>query len=122
MPRGLEIFLDGEERGLGVERVEDGFEQQQVDAAFDQGAGLRRSRRRASWSKVTPRAAGFETSCETEAVREVGPMRAGDEAAAAGMRGGEAIDGAAGDLRAGEVQIGDAILRGRNRPWRWRWS
>ena len=32
----LEIVVDGEQRGLGVERVEDGLDQQQIDAALDQ--------------------------------------------------------------------------------------
>ena len=32
----LEVFVDREQRGLGVERVEDGLDQQQVDAAVDQ--------------------------------------------------------------------------------------
>ena len=35
---GLEIFLDGEKRGLGIERVEHGLDQQQIDAALDQAA------------------------------------------------------------------------------------
>jgi hypothetical protein len=35
-----EVFLDGEQRRLGVERVEDGFHQQQVGAAFDQAFDL----------------------------------------------------------------------------------
>jgi hypothetical protein len=35
-----EDLLDGDERGLGVERVEDGLDQQQVDAAGDERAHL----------------------------------------------------------------------------------
>ena len=106
---GLEIFLDGEERGFGVERVEDGFEEQQVGAAFDQGAGLR----------GVDFAQAVEGDAARGGVRDVlrnrGGARgraqgAGDEAAPAGVRGGKAIDGAAGDLRAGEIQIGDAIF------------
>ena len=42
----LEERLDGEDRGLGVERVEDGLDQQQVGAAVDQAAGLLVVRRR----------------------------------------------------------------------------
>ena len=39
-PRLLEHLLDGDQRGLGVERVEDGLDQQQVDAALDQSPDL----------------------------------------------------------------------------------
>ena len=35
----LEVAGDGEDGGLGVERVEDRLDQQQVDAAVDQTAG-----------------------------------------------------------------------------------
>ena len=38
----IEDLADGDQRGLGVERVEDGFDQQQVDAAGDEGAHLLR--------------------------------------------------------------------------------
>ena len=41
----VEDLLDGDQRGLGVERVEDGLDQQQVDAARDQRADLLRRRR-----------------------------------------------------------------------------
>ena len=36
----IEDFADGDERGLGVERVEDGFDEQQIDAAGDERAHL----------------------------------------------------------------------------------
>ena len=36
MPRSSKIFSRGEDAGLGVERVGDGLEQQQVGAAVDQ--------------------------------------------------------------------------------------
>ena len=36
----IEDLADGDQRGLGVERVEDGLDQQQIDAAGDQGAHL----------------------------------------------------------------------------------
>ena len=34
------VFVDGEQRGLAVQRIEDGFHQQQIDAAFNQALGL----------------------------------------------------------------------------------
>ena len=40
LPEASKYSSMANRRGLGVQRVEDGFEQQQVDAAFDQGAGL----------------------------------------------------------------------------------
>ena len=36
----VEGLLDGEERGLGVERVEDGLDEQRIDAALDQAERL----------------------------------------------------------------------------------
>ena len=36
----VQLFGDGEDRGLGVERVEDRLDQQHVDAAVDQAAHL----------------------------------------------------------------------------------
>ncbi len=36
----LENLVDGEERGLCIERVEDGFNQQEIDPAFDERLGL----------------------------------------------------------------------------------
>ena len=39
-PRFLEELVDREQRRLGVQRVEYGLDQQQVDAAFDQRARL----------------------------------------------------------------------------------
>ena len=39
-PRVLEVLVDREQRRLGVERVEDGLDQQQVGAAFDQRLDL----------------------------------------------------------------------------------
>ena len=38
----VEHLLDGDERGLGVERVEDGLDEQHVDAARDERAHLLR--------------------------------------------------------------------------------
>ncbi len=40
MPRFLHHFGAGEDRRLGVERVEDGLDQQHIDAAIDQSAHL----------------------------------------------------------------------------------
>ena len=40
MPRAVEFVGDGEDRGLGVERVEDGLDQERIDAAGEQPAHL----------------------------------------------------------------------------------
>ena len=51
-PRALEQSFDREQRGLGVQRVEDRLDQQQVGAAFDQAVGrFARTRRRARRSR-----------------------------------------------------------------------
>ena len=65
-------FDDGIDRGLGVERVEDGFDQQKVGAAVEQSAHLL-AIGQAQLSKVMARKPGLATSGEIEAVRLVGP-------------------------------------------------
>ncbi len=40
MPSCVEDLLDGDQRGLGVQRVEDGLDQEDVRAARDEGADL----------------------------------------------------------------------------------
>jgi hypothetical protein len=37
---GVKVFVDGKQGGLGVQGIEDGFDQQHIDAAFDQGLHL----------------------------------------------------------------------------------
>jgi hypothetical protein len=71
----FEELLDREDGGLGVQRVEDGLDQQQVGAAR---GGVRN--RPPAASKVTLRKPGSFTSGDSEQVREVGPEHAGDEA------------------------------------------
>jgi hypothetical protein len=68
----VEIQVDREQRRLAVQGVEDGLDQQHVDAAVDQAAHLLVVAA-TSWSKVTLRAAGSFTSGEIEAVFGVGP-------------------------------------------------
>ena len=69
----LASFRDGVDRRLGVERVENRLDQQQVGAAVDQACAPARHRRRATASKVTARKPGLLTSGEIDAVRLVGP-------------------------------------------------
>ena len=40
LPRFLKGFRDREERGLGIERIENGFDQQKIDTAFEQSKHL----------------------------------------------------------------------------------
>ncbi len=102
----LEGLLDGEERGLGVERVEDGFDQQGVAAALDQAERLL--------------AVGVDELHVGDAARAgvvgvagnrggaVGRAhRAGDEALAARIRGDEFIADAAGEARGLDVEFRD---------------
>jgi hypothetical protein len=64
---------DGDEGGLGVERVEDGLDQQQVDPAREQGPHLLRVGR-FTWSKVTTRKPASSASGELESDTVSGPM------------------------------------------------
>ena len=78
-PEPLEHVLDREDRGLGVQGVEDGLDQEQVGAAVDQAARAPRRRSPTSSSNVTLRKPGSLTSGESEA-RAVGrAQHAGDE-------------------------------------------
>ena len=67
------LLGDGVDRGLGVERVEDRLDQQQVRAAGQQPAHLLAVGVARSWSKVMARKPGLATSGEIDAVRLVGP-------------------------------------------------
>ena len=40
LPRLFKHFRNGEKRGFGVERVEDGFDQQKIDTSFHQSLCL----------------------------------------------------------------------------------
>ena len=70
---GGEDFLAGENRRLGVERVEDRLDQDDVGAAVDQARAIARHRRFVRSSNVTARKPGLLTSGDIEAVRLVGP-------------------------------------------------
>ena len=108
-PEASKYSSMAKERGLGVERVENRFEQQQVGAAFDQAARLL--------------VVDFAQFVEGDAARggavhilrhrggAVGrPHRSGDEAVLAGMRGFELVGHRARDFRAREVQFVDVIF------------
>ena len=69
----VEGRLDGEDRGLGVERVEDRLDDEEVRAALDEPEPASRYAASSS-SQVTLRAPGSVTSGEIEAVRFVGPI------------------------------------------------
>ena len=103
MPRCFGDFGDGVERGLGVERVEDGFDQQQVGAAVEQAVDLF--------------AVGLAQIVEGDgAVAGIGNVgrdrggavgraeRAGDEARLA-VLGGDALGGGARELCAVAVEF-----------------
>ena len=68
----LEQRLDREDGGLGVERVEDGLDEQEVDAAVHEATG-RLVVGRHELLEVTLRAPGSFTSGDSDAVRLVGP-------------------------------------------------
>ena len=72
-PDLVERLPHREERRLGVQRVENRLDQEQIDAAFDQRARADRDRSSASWSKSMLRNAGSLTFGDSDAVRFVGP-------------------------------------------------
>ena len=105
----FEQLGDGVERRLGVERVEDGLEQEQIGAAFDEALGLL--------------AIGFAQLVEGDGaetgIAHVGRDRrgavgrahgAGDEARAAVLARRDR-GGFLGEAGAGEVELGDEFLR-----------
>ena len=76
----LEEPLDGEQRRLDVERVEDGLDEQQVDAAVDQAAGLLVVGRHELVEGDARARRGRSRRATATRVRFVGPERAGHEA------------------------------------------
>ena len=117
MPVSLEDILDGEDAGLGVQRVENRLEQQNVGAAVDQAAHLllvgvaeRVERRRAEGGIVDVRR------------DRQGPVgrthRAGDEPRAIGGLRRPLVAGGPRDPRALEVQLVGERLEASSRPAR----
>ena len=104
----LEIRLDGIDGGLGVERVENGFQQQQVRAAFRQsahgrGVGVRQFLK-----------AGVAEAGPVHVRREGGGAvggaeRAGNEAGL--FRRGLCVGSLTGQDGAGPVQVMDVVLQ-----------
>ena len=70
--RAARTSTRGDERGFGVERVEDRLDQQEVDAAVDQRRGSAPRRPSCTWSNVSARNDGSLTSGEIESVRLAG--------------------------------------------------
>ena len=106
----LEQRLDREDRGLGVEGVEDRLDEEQV---------RRRRRRRplaasryaaTSWSKVTLRAPGSLTSGEIDAVRVVGPSAPATYRGLSGVRAVTSSATRAGQPRRLEVELVGELL------------
>ena len=107
---GVEELLDGEQRRLGVQRVEHRLDQQQVGAAVDQAAdGLGVGLDQLVEGDVA--VAGSFTSGEIEPVREVGPSTPGDEARLGRILRREFVAGLARQPGAGDVQFIDDGLQ-----------
>ena len=98
----IERLLDREERRLGVQRVENGFDQQQVGAAVDQSLGRLRVRRDQLVVLDVARAGIVHVRRD-----RCGPIRrserAGDEPRPLGCPGGPAVGALARDPRGGFV-------------------
>src|SRR5581483_3070902 len=104
----VETLLDGEERGLRVERVEDGLDEQNIHAALNQRAGLR----------VVGGAKLFEGYGPGGGVLHIlrngggtagGANGSGDEAMAAWVARAKALGGAPRTRCAGQVQLAHEI-------------
>ena len=81
----FEHLLDRGDCRLGVERVEDRFHEQQIDAAVDAGREPDLRRPRAPRRRSFARNAGLFTSGEIDSVRFIGPIDPGDETRAVGV-------------------------------------
>jgi hypothetical protein len=81
----LEHFLERDDARLDVERVDDRFEQQQIDppSIRPRACSLKASR---SWSKVMLRKAGLLTSGEIDRMRLVGPIEPATNRGRSGVR------------------------------------
>jgi hypothetical protein len=110
LPGLLRLYsLDGEERGLGIQRVEDGFEQQQIGAAFHQAARLFVIH----FAQFVERDAARGGAVHVLRHRRgaIGrPHRSRDQSVFAGMRGFEFIGHLAGDPRARDIKLVNVIL------------
>ena len=116
----LEHVLDRDDAGLGVQRVEDRLEQQQVDAAVDQAAHLLLDTRRAARRTSMPRNAGLLTSGEIDSVRLVGPIEPATKRGRSGVLRRPLVGGRARQPRAFDVQLVDERLEPVVAPARWR--
>ncbi|MBV6410709.1 MAG: hypothetical protein GAKPKEKM_01531 [Rhodocyclaceae bacterium] len=98
----VEMPLDGVERRLGVQRVEDGLDQDQVGAAVAQAAH-RFGVRRHQLVEADVAETGVVHVGRDRGGARGGPEHAGDEARL--VRGGIFVGGLARHLRAGDVQL-----------------
>ena len=110
-PRVLEHLLDREQRGLGVERVEDGLDHQHVGAAVDQALDGFAVGPRSS-SKLIARKPGSFTSGLSEAVRLVGPSTPITKRGLSGrLRASAASQASRGNARAFAVEFAHQVLQ-----------
>ncbi|OIQ78929.1 hypothetical protein GALL_393590 [mine drainage metagenome] len=111
LPTGLEPFVDGEQRGLGVEGVENGFHQEQVHAFLAERLRLRVIGGAQLLESDVARAGVVDVGADAGGLGR-GAEGAGDEARLVrrGVRGGAGT----GDARGGAVhligQLGHAVV------------
>ena len=103
------VLADGEERGLGVQRVENGFEQEQIGAAFDEAARLLVIH----FAQFVERDAARGRAVHILRHRR-GPIRrphrSRDVPILAGMRGFKLVGHLPGDFRARDVQFASVMF------------
>jgi hypothetical protein len=114
----LEELVDGEQRGLGVEGVEDGLDQQHVGAALDQALDLLVVGRAQLLEVDVARAGVVDVGADAGGLGR-GAERAGDEARLVGRA--ELVAGGARQAGRGDVHLARQALPCRSRPGRRRW-
>ena len=103
-PHLVEHLLDGKARGLGVQRVEDGLDEDRVHAALDQAARLRRIGLDQRIEAHIAEAGIVHVGRERR--RAVGRADgAGDEARLVRRLRGPGVGRVAGELRRGDIQL-----------------
>ena len=102
-------FLNGDDRRFGIERVDDRFEQQNVNAAVDQTADLIDVRVFHFVERDVPKRGVVHVWRDRQ--RAIGrPHRSGDDARPGGPGGGDFVGDAAGKPRGFEVHLVGKVL------------
>ncbi len=106
----IEGFLQGEKRGLGIERIENGFDEQRIDAALQQTKCLLLVGGNQFLVGDVARA-GIVRIARDGGGAGGRSHRPGDEALAPGILGHEFVAHPAGQFRGFDVELGDDVFQ-----------